>query len=64
MTEPDATVTTYVNGTNAELVKDSTGKYHVDWTITQAGRHFWKVRGTGAIVQAEGSSFAALRSDT
>lgn len=40
------------------------GRYHVDWTIDQAGRHHWKFLGTGALVQAEGDSFVALRSDT
>ena len=64
ITEPDGTETAYINGTDAQNVKDSTGRYHVDWTITQAGRHFWKFAGTGALVQAEEDSFVALRSNT
>ena len=64
MTEPDGTVTTYINGTHAQNVKDSIGVYHVDFTITQAGRHFWEFAGTGALVQLEESSFVALRSNT
>ena len=35
---PDGTITTYVYGADVEVVKDSTGNYHVDWLIAVAGR--------------------------
>lgn len=42
---PDGTVTTYVYGTDVELVKDSTGNYHVDWLIASAGRYRYRFAG-------------------
>ena len=35
--KPDGTTTTYVHPTDAALVKDSTGVYHVNYTPTMAG---------------------------
>jgi hypothetical protein len=45
-------VTTYVYGTDAELVKDSTGVFHVDLPFTQAGTHYYRFVGTGAVKAA------------
>lgn len=53
MREPDGTETNYVHGTDAQLVKDSVGNYHVDWLFSQSGRHVFKFSGTGAINTAE-----------
>lgn len=61
MREPDGTETPYVYGTDAELVKDSTGNFHVDWPITQAGRHLYRWVGTGAAAEAGQAEFYALR---
>ncbi len=63
ITEPNGTQTTYVNGTDAEAVKDSTGVYYVDWTITQAGRHYWKWAGAGTVITAEEESFTVRKSN-
>jgi hypothetical protein len=52
MKEPDDTVTVYVYLTDGELVKDSTGVYHVDWTLLQDGDHYWRMEGTGAVIAA------------
>lgn len=41
-TTPGGATTVYVYGTNAELVKDSTGMYHVDINAVSRGR--WLVR--------------------
>lgn len=57
--EPDGTVTTYVYGTNSELVKDATGKYHVDWTVAKAGRHIVRWEGDGSLITAEEAEFYA-----
>ena len=37
----------------SEITKDSTGNYHYDLTITQAGEHYYKYYGTGTVVAAE-----------
>lgn len=54
--KPDGTTTTYVFGTNAELVQDDTGEYHVDLDLDQAGRWYYRMfsEGTGQTA-AEGS---------
>ena len=60
MREPDGTVTTYVEGTDVELVKDSTGNFHVDWLLAQAGKHYYRWIGTGAAAEADTGEFEAL----
>ncbi len=55
LVEPDGTETNYVYVTDAELVKDSTGNYHVDITFSQPGRHIIRFNGTGDVVSAEQS---------
>ena len=41
-------VTTYVYGTNNQLVKDSTGNYHVDLdTSSASGDWYWRFSSTG-----------------
>ena len=49
---PVGAIVTYTYGTDPELVKASTGTYHVDLTLTDDGK--WEVRfeGTGAVVAA------------
>ncbi len=54
---PDGMTTTYVYATDAQLVKESTGVYHVDWSCTQAGLHVYGFIGTGTVQTAEDSSF-------
>jgi hypothetical protein len=55
--EPDGTITT---GT---VVKDDTGDYHYDWTIDQAGRHWYRFEGTGTVVAAAEADFWARESE-
>lgn len=45
--DPDGVETTYLYGTDAELVKDSTGAYHVDVDADVAGRWVYRFAGTG-----------------
>lgn len=59
MTEPDGVITTFIYLTDVELVKDSTGNYHLDYPITKAGRHLFKFVGTGAVVSTQTSEFYA-----
>ena len=45
---PDGATVNYTYGTDAELVKDSVGNYHVDITLLQFGRYSYKFNATGA----------------
>ena len=42
VTDPNDTATTYIYGTDPEIVKDSAGTYHTDIYLTVAG--IWTVR--------------------
>jgi len=55
--EPDGTLTTYVYSTDVELVKDSTGNYHVDWVIDQSGRHRYRFAGVTSGQAADEKEF-------
>jgi hypothetical protein len=54
---PTGTTTTYLYLTDAALVKDSTGNYHVDINATESGVWWVRWEGTGTVVQAEEDSF-------
>ena len=61
MREPDGTVTTYVFGGSPDsIVKNSTGNFHVDWLLAQAGRHTYRWIGTGAAAEADTGEFECL----
>jgi hypothetical protein len=62
MREPDGTLTTYVYGTHAELVKAGVGDYYVDWTVDQSGQHYWRAEATGTNPGAQESFFDVLES--
>lgn len=57
--QPSGTVTTYVYGTNLELVKSSTGIYTIDVDVDAAGT--WRIRfeSTGSGQAAEDHEFYA-----
>ena len=44
---PAGTVTTYTYGTDAALVRDSTGVYHVDVDAAMAGEYAYRFWSTG-----------------
>ena len=46
---PTGTVTTYIYGTDAQLVKDAVGNYHVDIDADMVGVYYdrWEAVGTG-----------------
>lgn len=44
--KPSGTVLTYTYGVGAEVVKDSTGNYHVDVLVDLAGRWRYRFEGT------------------
>lgn len=54
------TLTELVYGTDAEVVKDSTGNYHVDVTVDVSGTWYYGFIGTGAIVFADEGRFEGL----
>jgi hypothetical protein len=45
-------VTTLTYGTDAALVKDSTGNYHVDLDVTMGGKWWIKFYSTGSVKAA------------
>jgi hypothetical protein len=49
LTLPDRSVTTYVYGTDSEVVKDSTGVFYLDLICDTAGIHKYHYHGTGAV---------------
>lgn len=53
ITEPDGVVITYNYGVDTELIKDSVGNYHVDYTFTKSGRHQVRFEGVGTVTSAE-----------
>lgn len=57
--DPSGNVSTYVYGTDAELVKDSTGNYHVDVITDEDKQWHFRFEGTGTCVAVEESSFRA-----
>lgn len=55
--DPTGTLTTYVYGVDANLIKDSVGNYHFDITPTVTGVWYYKFVGEGAVKAAEEDSF-------
>jgi hypothetical protein len=56
-------ISTFVFGTDAEVVKDSTGVFHFDFAFAEAGAHFWRFAGTGTVKAATEGTFEVLRSN-
>lgn len=55
--DPSGNVTTYVYGTDAELVRESTGVYHVDVVTDEKRQWHFRFEGTGTCTAVEESSF-------
>lgn len=51
-----AGTTTHVYGASA-IVKDSTGVYHLDVSLTVSGQWWYRWEGTGAVEQSDEASF-------
>lgn len=59
---PGGVVTTYVYGTDAELVKDGTGDYHFDINVDEEGTWYYRIEGesSGGVYQgADEGTFEA-----
>lgn len=58
--------TTWVMGTDSQVVRDSVGVFHADIPVVAAGLHYFRWVGTGAVAAAKegtfsvGSSFVGL----
>jgi len=50
-------ITTLTYLTEADLIKDSVGNYHVDIDLTTPGMLYWEWRGTGANQAADEGNF-------
>ncbi len=59
--DPAGTTTTYLYGTDAELVRDSVGNYHVDLSPTVRGDYLYRYESTGTGQAAEEHSFSVRR---
>ncbi len=59
--DPSGAVTTYVFGTDAELVKDSVGNYHVDVSPSVNGDYLYRYESTGTGQAAEEGKFQIKR---
>jgi hypothetical protein len=51
----DSATTTYVWGTDAQLVRDSVGKFHVELSLDQAGIWSWRQQSTGVVTASQGT---------
>ncbi len=54
---PDETVTTFVYGTNAEVIRDDPGEYHSDVNANQSGTWYYRWFSTGDGQAAEENRF-------
>lgn len=57
---PALLTTTYTFG-GGEIVKDSVGNYHLDYTIAASGWHRYEWQGTGAATASEPGAFSVRR---
>lgn len=57
--DPSGNVTTKTYGSDAEVVKDSTGRFHLDIDVDEAGTWTYRWNGTGAVVAAGEQTFVA-----
>jgi hypothetical protein len=56
ITDPTGAKTTYVYNTDAQLVKDSVGNYHVAWLFNLGGEWAYRFEGTGTVTAAAQST--------
>lgn len=60
--EPGGSISTYTYGTaDPELVKESTGKYYVDWGVTLAGTHTYRFQGRDVNGDPDGAAEKQFR---
>lgn len=60
--DPDGIITTFVYGTDPEVVKVSTGIYYMDVTVSKPLTWFYRIVGTGAVIDAVEGTFSGNQS--
>lgn len=60
---PAGAITTYVYLTDVQLIRDSTGHFHVDVNIDTHGMWWYRFQSTGDGKAADETSFSVLRSE-
>lgn len=58
---PAGTVTAYVYGVDADVVRDGLGNYHVDLALPTAGAWYWRWEATGTYAAAEEGSLLVTK---
>ena len=61
--QPDGTVEALTYETDPEVVRDSTGKYHYDLSLDQAGEYQYRVEGLGDVQAASQAKLRARSSN-
>lgn len=61
--DPSASVVSKTYPGDAEVVKDDTGRYHLDITIDDSGTWYYNWSGTGAAQGAEEGSFPVAETE-
>ena len=59
---PAGTVTSFTYGVDADLVRDSLGKYHIDVAVDRVGIWHYRFEGTGTAKAASESKFSIKQS--
>lgn len=59
---PDGGSTALVYGTDAAVVKSTTGTYYVNWTVSSPGDYVYRWEGTGSVIAAGEYRFRARAS--
>lgn len=54
---PGDNVNTYIYNTDVEVVRDTTGTFHVDFVATEAGRWWVEWHGTGGVTATGSLNF-------
>lgn len=57
--QPDGTVYAKQYGVDTEIIKDSTGNYHIDYYVIQSGIFSYRFSGAGAVTAAGAGMFSA-----
>ena len=60
--QPDASISVH-NFPSGDIVKDSTGVYHFDLSISDSGDYYYRFEGTGSVQAAGETLFHVRRSD-
>ncbi len=59
---PSGVITTLTYGVDGSLIKDTTGKYHVDLFASVAGGWFYRFEGSGSLIAANEGQFYVIPS--